>query len=89
VGNRIEIAVEEVQAFLATDTGRRLRRFLAAGMVLTAPLLFRTPGLRRYPLLRFLELAGGAALVVKLAEALRDWEPANPRPIVLDVPPGG
>jgi hypothetical protein len=44
--------------------------------------------LKRYPLLRALELAGGAALVVKFAEALRDWEPAARRPIVIDVPGG-
>jgi hypothetical protein len=86
IGDRIEIAVTEVQRFLATDTGRTLRRGLAAGMVLTAPLLFKVPGLRRYPLLRLLETVGGAALIVKLAEALRDWDPGDPRPVVLDVP---
>lgn len=78
--------MSEVQRFLATNTGRRLRRLLATGLVLTAPLLFRTPGLRRYPLLRLLEAVGGAALIVKLAEALRDWDPGDPHPVVLDLP---
>jgi hypothetical protein len=44
--------------------------------------------LKRYPLLRALEVAGGAALLVKFAEALRDWEPTARRPIVIDVPGG-
>jgi hypothetical protein len=36
-------------------------------------------------LIRAIELVGGVALVIKLAEALRDWEPARPEPIVLDL----
>lgn len=86
VGDRLEVAVQEVEAFLDSPAGRRLRRVLAGAAIVGAPLLFRVPGLRRYPLLRALELAGGAALVVKFAEALRDWEPANRRPIVIEVP---
>jgi hypothetical protein len=45
--------------------------------------------LKRYPLLRALEVAGGAALLVKFAEALRDWEPSAERRIILDVPSSG
>jgi hypothetical protein len=82
---RIEISAQEIQRFFATDAGRRLRRMLAAGLILTAPLLFRTPMLRRHPLLRWVEIVGGAALVVRLAESLRDWEPDRPTPIVLDI----
>jgi hypothetical protein len=81
------VPVEDVRKFLASDAGRRLRRALGAGIVLTAPLLFRIPGLKRHPLFRAVELVGGLALVVKLAEALRDWEPGESRPIVLEVPP--
>lgn len=86
VGGRIEIAAEEVQKFMASDSGRTFRRMLAGGLVLAAPLLFRTPVVRRFPWIRYLEVVGGAAIIVKLAEKLRDWEPGNPQPIVLDVP---
>jgi hypothetical protein len=88
VGDRVVIAVDTAQAFLDSPSGRRLRRYLAAGLIVTAPLLFRIPGLKRYPLVRTLELIGGAALVVKFAEAIRDWEPGSGEgPIVVDVPP--
>jgi hypothetical protein len=86
IGDRIEIAVQDVESFLDSPAGRRARRILAASAIVTAPLLFRIPGLKRYPLLRALELAGGAALVVKFAESLRDWEPSGRRPVVIEVP---
>lgn len=86
IGDRIEVGVREIEDFLDSPAGRRLRRLLAGAAIVGAPLLFRLPALRRFPLLRVLELAGGAALVVKFAEALRDWEPTAGRPIVLDVP---
>ena len=88
VGDRVEVAVREVEDFLDSPGGRRLRRLLAGAAIVGAPLLFRLPVLKRYPLLRALELAGGAALLVKFAEALRDWEPTARRPIVIDVPGG-
>ena len=87
VGDRIEVAVHEVERFLDSPAGRRLRRLVAAGAVVGAPLLFRMPLLKRYPLLRALEVVGGAALIVKFAEALRDWEPAERRAVVLELPP--
>lgn len=86
-GRRVVISVEEIQRFLASDAGRRYRRAVGAGIAITAPLLFKIPGFRRHPLLRWVEVLGGVALVVRLAEALRDWEPAASRPIVLEVPP--
>jgi hypothetical protein len=88
IGDRIEVGVHEVEDFLDSPGGRRLRRFLAGAAIVGAPLLFRLPLLKRYPLLRALELAGGAALLVKFAEALRDWEPTSRRAIVIDVPGG-
>jgi hypothetical protein len=88
VGDRVEVAVQEIEDFLDSPGGRRLRRFLAGAAIVGAPLLFRLPVLKRYPLLRALEVAGGAALLVKFAEALRDWEPTARRPIVIDVPGG-
>jgi hypothetical protein len=86
IGDRIEVAVQEIEDFLDSPAGRRLRRVLAGAAIVGAPLLFRLPLLKRYPLLRLLEVAGGAALVVKFAEALRDWEPTANRPVVLDAP---
>jgi hypothetical protein len=85
IGRRVVIAAEDFQRFFASDAGRRLRRVLAAGVIVTVPMLFRIPVLRRHPLLRWLELLGGVAVIVKLAEALRDWEPAYPHPIVIDI----
>ena len=87
IGDRVEVAYDEVVAFLGTPAGRRVRTLLAGALIATAPMLFRVPGLRRYPLIRTLEVIGGAALVVKFAESLRDWEPTRRGPLVIDVPP--
>ena len=87
IGDRVEVAYDEVVAFLGTPAGRKLRTLLAGALIATAPMLFRVPGLRKYPLIRTLELIGGAALVVRFAESLRDWQPSSRRPIVIDVPP--
>ncbi len=88
LGDRVEVAVQDVEDFLDSPAGRRFRRLLAGAAIIGAPLLFRLPVLKRSPLLRALELAGGAALLVKFAEALRDWEPTSRRAIVIDVPGG-
>jgi hypothetical protein len=74
VTQRIELTAAQARAFFASPTGIVFRRYLAAGVIVTAPLLFRMPGLRRHPLIRTLELIGGAAFLVKAAEALRDWD---------------
>jgi hypothetical protein len=87
IGDRIEVRVREIEDFLDSPAGRRFRNLVAGAAIVGAPLLFRIPLLRRYPLLRAVELLGGAAIVVKFAEALRDWEPSAHRPIVIDVPP--
>ncbi len=86
---RIVLTADQVATFLESPAGRRFRGLLAGGIILTAPMIFRIPVLRRYPLIRWLELVGGAALIVKAAEAIRDWERAGDRtrPIVIDVPP--
>ena len=88
IGDRVEVAVQEVEDFLDSPAGRRFRRLVAGAAIVGAPLLFRLPLLKRYPLLRALEVAGGAALLVKFAEALRDWEPSARRPVVIDVAGG-
>ena len=87
--DRVEVAAEEARAFLASPAGQRLRRVLAAGVIVAAPLLFRAPIVRRHPLLRVLEAIGGVALIIKAAEALRDWDAAgqDAERIVIDVPP--
>ena len=88
VGDSVVVAAEQVGDFLASPAGRRLRHRLAAGLIVTTPILLRSRLLRRWPLLRAVEALGGAALVVKLAEAIRDWEREGERrdTIVLDVP---
>jgi hypothetical protein len=65
-------------AYLASPAARRTRRALATVVILGAPALFRMPVLRRRRVVRLLEMAGGVALTVRLAERLRDWEPAAP-----------
>jgi len=87
VGQRIELTAAQVRTFLGSPSGVLFRRYLAAGVIVTAPLLFRIPGLRRYPLIRMLELVGGAALLIKAAEAIRDWDASggHEQRVVIDV----
>jgi len=66
--------------FLASERGRRLRRGLAAAMILGAPLAGELPVLRRTALGRVLRFAGATALVVKGSEWIRDWDPNAPVP---------
>ena len=73
LGQRIVITAEQARASGVTCRARA-RRWLAAGVIASAPLLFRMPVMKRHPLFRWLEALGGAALVVKAMEALRDWE---------------
>ena len=67
--------VEDVKAFLASPHGRRARAAFAGAVILAAPLLMRLPAVRAHPVGRLIALAGGAAVLVKAAEAIRDWEP--------------
>jgi len=64
--------------FLASEQGRRLRRGLAAALILGAPLAGELPVVRRTALGRVLRFAGATALVVKGAEWIRDWDPNAP-----------
>jgi hypothetical protein len=52
-----------------------VRKALALGLITGAPLLVKLPWVKNTPLGRLVVFAGGAALIVKLGEALRDWEP--------------
>src|SRR5438132_1403588 len=69
-------AADAVRTYLASDQGRRLRRGVAAMLIVGAPLVSELPVIRRTPMARVLRAAGVVALVVKGAEWLRDWEPA-------------
>jgi hypothetical protein len=71
----LDRGVTEIRRYLATPEGRALRRRIAQVAIIGAPLLFRLKFIRNHPVGRLLGVVGGAALVVKLAEALRDWEP--------------
>ena len=79
VAERAEMTLDELLAFLDSPTGRRLRGVVATGLIVSVPLVMRIPGLRRSPIGRAIELVGGTALVLKLAEAIRDWERSEPR----------
>jgi hypothetical protein len=72
--DRLNTTADELLEFLDSPGGRRLRRVVATGLILSVPLIMRIPGLKRTPLGRLVELAGGATLIVKLAEVIRDWE---------------
>jgi 4-amino-4-deoxy-L-arabinose transferase-like glycosyltransferase len=71
----LDQGIREFRSYMASPQGREIRKRVAQGLILGAPLLFRTRFIRRHPVGRVLGLVGGATLVVKLAEALRDWEP--------------
>lgn len=70
--------VDEARAWLASEQGRRYRAIAARVLVLTAPVVLRHPFFRT-PLGRLVELAGGVALVAKVADLIRDWEPTTSR----------
>ena len=89
ISDRIDGSVEELVVFLDSPAGRRLRKGLATGLILSVPLVMRLPWLRRSPIGKLIELGGGAAIVVKVAELIRDWERNHDgaQPDVIDVPP--
>ena len=81
-GHELESAVgggvDEVRRWLATPQGRFLRSLAARMLIVSVPLIVRHPFFKT-PVGRLVELAGGAAILVKLAELLRDWDP-QPEP---------
>jgi hypothetical protein len=90
MADRMGASVDELLAFLDSPTGKRLRTHLATGLIVSVPLVMRIPWLRRTPIGKLIEVGGGAALVMKLAELIRDWERDHgdvPEPRVIDVPP--
>jgi hypothetical protein len=67
--------VEDVERYLASERGRQVRAALALGLITGAPMLVKLPWVKNTPVGRLIMFAGGAALIVKLGEALRDWDP--------------
>jgi hypothetical protein len=70
-----QTAVGEAKRFAASEQGRRIRHNIATGLIVAAPAVVSLPVLRRTRLGKLIELAGGAALVVTVAERIRDWNP--------------
>jgi hypothetical protein len=89
LAERADLAAEEVLDFLESPSGRRLRRVLAGAVIISVPLIMRIPGLRRSPLGRLVAMTGGSAILIGIAEAIRDWErdEASRARRVVDVPP--
>jgi hypothetical protein len=73
----LDRGVTDFRRYMATPEGRALRRRVAQAAIFAAPFLFRLKFVRNHPVGRVLGIVGGAALVVKLAEAIRDWEPID------------
>jgi hypothetical protein len=74
IADRFHTTTDEVLSFLESPSGRRLRKYVATGLIVSVPLIMRIPGLRKTFIGRAVEMVGGAALVIKLAELIRDWE---------------
>lgn len=72
----VDRGAEAARAYLASPDGQRLRRRVARAMIVTAPVVARSRIFRATVVGRVVGVVGGATLVVKLAEALRDWDPA-------------
>jgi hypothetical protein len=74
IADRLHASTDEVLSFLESPAGKRLRKTIATGLIVSVPLVMRIPGLRKTFVGRAVEMVGGAALVIKLAELIRDWE---------------
>lgn len=68
-------AVRDAKLYLASPRGRELRRKIASGLTTISPAIAGMPIVRRSPLVRLIGAAGAATVLVKVAEAIRDWEP--------------
>jgi hypothetical protein len=72
---KLDQGVTEMRRWMASPEGREIRHRVAQVLIVGAPFLFRLKFIRSTPVGRVLGVVGGAALIIKLAEALRDWEP--------------
>lgn len=69
-----------------------MRNMVAAGLIVSVPVIMRIPGLKRSPIGRLVEFTGGTAIVLAIAQAIREWERSDDShgrggPRVVDVPP--
>jgi hypothetical protein len=80
VRDDVQRVVNDALTYLASQRGKDLRNKLSMGVIAVAPVIARSPIVRRHPVLRFLGVAGLATVLVKVAEAVRDWEPDPARP---------
>ena len=67
--------LREAQLFLHSPGARKARAVVAAGLIVAAPVIARHPYVRSSKVLRLFGVAGGAVIIVKVAETIRDWEP--------------
>jgi hypothetical protein len=70
-------AAVELKRLAASEQGRRIRHTVATGLMIAAPAVVSMPVLRRTRIGKLIELAGGTALVVTVAEKIRDWDPGE------------
>lgn len=75
MGREARTVLQDVRAFLASPEGQRLRNIVATGLIVAAPFVSRLPMFRASRLGRLVGFAGGAAVIVKVANLIRDWEP--------------
>jgi hypothetical protein len=91
LAGQADVAVDELLEFLDSPAGRRLRKVLAGAVIVSVPLIMRVPGLKRSPIGRLVALTGGSAILIGIAEAIRDWERSEDQDArfgrVIDVPP--
>ena len=80
IAARARVSVDDVLAYLDSPAGRDLRRKVATGLIVSVPIVMRMPGLRKTFVGRAIEGAGGVALVIKVAELIRDWELSRTAP---------
>lgn len=82
VRDEVQRAINDALTYLASPRGKELRTKLSMGVIAVAPVIARSPLVRRHPVLRLLGVAGLATVLVKVAEAVRDWEPEPAKPAV-------
>ena len=69
---------EAGRSFLTSEQGRKIRRGVAAAVIVGAPIISELPVFRRTIVGRVLRTAAVGTLLIKGAEWLRDWEPTRP-----------
>jgi hypothetical protein len=67
--------IDSLRRWLASPAGKKTRELLAAGVVAASPVIMNHPALRASRIVRLFGVAGAGALLVKLAEQIKDWEP--------------